>query len=77
VLRTQLRLFPAERVELPADVEHEPAPRDLVQEWCVQVRTMGPDKLAALEELTHKHWERGSLRELRNAIGNRWRQLGA
>jgi len=26
--------------------------------------------------LTHKHWERASLRELRGAIENRRRQLG-
>jgi len=25
------------------------------------VRTMGPDELNAIEELTHKHWERASL----------------
>ena len=28
----------------------------------------GPDELDAIEALTHKHWERASLRELRGAI---------
>jgi hypothetical protein len=37
---------------------------------------MGPDELDAIEVLTHKHWERASLRELRGAIENRRRQLG-
>jgi hypothetical protein len=77
LLRTQLRLFPAERVELPPAGPLEPAAPDLVRAWCDQVRTMGPDELSALEELTHKHWERASLVELRGAIANRWRQLGS
>lgn len=38
---------------------------------------MGPDELDAIEELTHEHWERGSLRELRGAIEHRRRQCSA
>ena len=77
VLREQLRLFPATPVELPPETDLAPAPPELVREWCDQVRTMGPDELNAIEELTHKHWERASLRELRGAIEHRRRQLGA
>jgi len=77
VLRAQLRLFPAPNVELPPEVDLDPAPPELVREWCDQVRTMGPDELDAIEVLTHKHWDRASLRELRGAIENRRRQLGA
>jgi hypothetical protein len=75
VLRTQLRLFPAPPVEVP-DAKIGAAPAELVREWCEQVRTMGPDELDAIEEPTHAHWERASLRELRGAITNRRRQLG-
>ena len=75
VLREQLRLFPATPIELPRETDLEPAPPDLVREWCDQVRMMGPDELNAIEELTHKHWERASLRQLRGAIENRPRQL--
>ena len=75
VLRQQLRLFPTPPAESPPDVGLEPAPTGLVREWCEQVRTMGPDELDAIEELTHKHWDGASLRELRGAIENRRRQL--
>jgi hypothetical protein len=75
-IREQLRLFPTAPVEVPPEVTMEPAPPDLLKEWCDQVRTMGPDELDAIEVLTHKHWERASLRELRGAIENRRRQLG-
>ena len=54
----------------------ESAPPELVRKWCDHVRTMGPDELDAIEALTHKHWERASLRELRGAIERRRRQLG-
>jgi hypothetical protein len=77
VLKTQLRLFPAPPVELPPEADLEPAPPELVREWCDQVRTMGPDELNAIEVLTHRHWERASLWELRGAIEHRRRQLGA
>lgn len=77
VLKTQLRLFPALPVESPPETDLEPAPPELVRDWCDQVRTMGPDELDAIETLTHKHWERSSLRELRGAIENRRRILGA
>jgi hypothetical protein len=76
VLKTQLRLFPTPPVELPPEADLEPAPPDLVREWCEQVRTMGPDELDAIEQLTHAHWERASLCELRGAIEYRRRQLG-
>ena len=75
-IREQLRLFPVASVESPRAAQLEPAPQELLQEWCAQVRTMGPDELDAIEVLTHKHWERASLRELRGAIENRRRQLG-
>lgn len=75
VLRTQLRLFPPTPVELPPETDLESAPPELVREWCDEVRTMGPDELNAIEELTHTHWERASLRELRGAIEHRRRQL--
>ena len=77
VLKTQLHLFPAPPIELPPDIGLEPAPPELVREWSEQVRGMGPDELDAIEELTHKHWERMSLRDLRGAIEHRRRQLGA
>jgi hypothetical protein len=76
-IRDQLRLFPAPPVEPPPTAALEPAPPDLLKEWCTRVLTMGPDELDAIETLTHKHWERSSLRELRGAIENRRRQLGA
>jgi len=75
-IREQLRLFPVAPVESPRAAQLEPAPQELLQQWCAQVRTMGPDELDAIEVLTHKHWERASLRELRGAIENRRRQLG-
>jgi len=75
-IREQLRLFPAPPAEVQADVDLEPAPHVLVRESCVQVRTMGPDELNAMEELTHKHRERASLSDLRWAIQQRRRQLG-
>ena len=53
----------------------EPAPQELVREWCAQVWTMGPDELNAIEELTDKHWERASLSDLRWAIQQRRREL--
>jgi len=40
-----------------------------------RARTMGPDELHAIEELTHKHWKRASLSDLRWAIQKRRRQL--
>jgi hypothetical protein len=75
-IREQLRLFPVAQVESLPAAQLEPAPQELLQEWCAQVRTMGPDELDAIEVLTHKQWERASLRELRGAIENRRRQLG-
>lgn len=75
VLRTQLRLFPTPPVE-PPDAVKGPADPDLVREWCEQVHQMGPDELDAIEQLTHAHWDRASLRELRAAIAHRRRQLG-
>jgi len=74
----QAELFPIVVTEKPPEVDSSlgPAPADLVREWCDQVRTMGPDELNALEELTQGHWERTSLSELRGAIENRRRQLG-
>jgi hypothetical protein len=36
---------------------------------------MGPDELAAFEELTHAHRERASLFDLRRAIERRRREL--
>ena len=42
-IRDQLRLFPAPPVEVQPDVDVEPAPQELVREWCAQVRTMGPE----------------------------------
>ena len=73
-LRAQLRLFPAEPPEAPP-AEMGVAPPELVREWCEQVRRMGPDELSAFDQLTHAHWERASLAELRGAIAHRWRQL--
>lgn len=55
-IREQLRLFPGALVEVQLDVDVEAAPQELVREWCAQVRTMGPDELNGIEELTHKHW---------------------
>ena len=75
-IREQLRLFPAPPVEVQPDVDLEPAPQELVWEWCAQVRTMGPDELNAIEQLTHRHWERASLSDLRWAIQQRRRDLG-
>lgn len=77
VLRQQLRLFPAAPAEVPPKADLEAAAPELVREWCDQVRTMGPDELDAIELLTHTHWDRASLRELRGAIEHRRRQLGA
>ena len=74
-IREQLRLFPEPPVEVQPDVKLEPAPQELVREWCAQVRTMGPDELNAIEELTHKHWERASLFDPRWAIQQRPREL--
>jgi hypothetical protein len=68
-------LFPTPPVEAP-DAVKGPADPDLVREWCEQVHQMGPDELDAIEQLTHAHWERASLRELRAAIAHRRRQLG-
>ena len=76
-LRAQLQLFPAASGEVRPAPGLEPAPAELVSEWCAQVRTMGPDELDAIEVLTHKHWARDSLRDLRAAIQHRRRQLGA
>jgi len=67
--------LPAPPVEVQPDGDLEPAPQELVREWCAQVRTMGPDELNAIEELTHKHWERASLSDLRRAIQQRRREL--
>jgi hypothetical protein len=76
VLRSQLRLFPAQPVDVP-DADMGAAPYELVREWCEQVRGMGPDELDALEQLTHAHRERASLGDLRAAIANRRRRLAA
>ena len=74
-IRAQLRLFPAPPVEPPPDAALEPAPPEHMKEWCAQVRTMGPDELDAIEVLTHAHWERVSLGDLRWAIQQRRREL--
>jgi hypothetical protein len=37
---------------------------------------MGPDGLDDFERRTFAQWDRGSLKGLRGAIENRWRQLG-
>jgi hypothetical protein len=74
-IREQLRLFPAPPVEPPPAAALAPAPPDLLKEWCAQVRTMGPDELDAIEVLTHTHWERASLGDLRWAIQQRRREL--
>lgn len=74
-IREQLRLFPAPPVEVQPDIDVEPVPQELVREWCAQVRTVGPDELYAIEELTHKHRERALLSDLRWAIQQRRRKL--
>ena len=74
-IRKQLRLFPAPPVEVQPDVDLEPAPQELVREWCAQVRTMGPDELNAIEDLVHKHSQRASLGDLRWASQHRQRDL--
>ena len=74
-IREQLRLFHAPPVDLQPDVDLEPAPQELVREWCGQVQTMGPDELNAIEELTHRYWERASLSDLRWAIERRRREF--
>jgi hypothetical protein len=76
-LRTQLVLFPIVPADpIATDETLAPAPQELVREWCEQVREAGPDELDALEQLTHAHWDRASLRELRGAIEHRRRLLG-
>jgi hypothetical protein len=77
VLGTQVRLFPAAPVEAPPGAGLEPVPTELVREWRRLMRTMGPHESDAIELLTHKQWERASLRALRCAIEHRRRQPGA
>jgi hypothetical protein len=74
-IREQLRLFPVPPVEPASAAALEPAPKDLVQEWCAQVRSMGPDELDGIDVLTQTHWERNWLGDLRWAIQQRRREL--
>jgi hypothetical protein len=75
-IREQLRFFPAPPVEVQTDVDLEPAPG--TRSGMVRASADdGPDELNAIEELTHKHWERASLTDLRWAIQRRRRDLRA
>jgi len=53
------------------------APAETVAIWLEAVATMGPDELADFEERTFRQWDRASLGDLRRAIEDRRRQLGA